>query len=151
MSLSRFAFKGQPMMRIPCAAVIIQNSEGKVLLNLRDGKPGIAFPNCWTLPGGRVESNETADQAAKRELSEETGLQLPLSPWRVYERPYPKENVLVEQHVFVGEVDNANPPMILGEGQALQFFARREIRSLSVAFGFGELLSEFFDCGKARR
>lgn len=30
----------------------------------------------WTLPGGRIEENETSEQAAIREVLEETGLQI---------------------------------------------------------------------------
>ena len=133
------------MLRVLGVAVIIKNSDGRVLLNLRDNKPGIAFPNYWTLPGGRVESDEATDQAASRELYEETGLRLPLSSWKIYERSHPEVNIVVEQHVFVGEINDANPRMILGEGQALQFFGRHEILSLRVAFGFGALLAEYFD------
>jgi 8-oxo-dGTP diphosphatase len=130
--------------------VIIKHLDGKVLLNLRDEKPGIPFPNHWTLPGGRVESDETADRAAKRELHEETGLELPLSYWKIYERCHPDENIVVEQHVFVGEIDDATPQLVLGEGQALRFFARNEISSLSIAFGFKTLLEEFFDVHQRR-
>jgi len=47
--------------------VIIQNKEGKILL-LKDKKWG------WNLPGGKIEENETPEEAAKREVWEETNL-----------------------------------------------------------------------------
>ncbi len=138
------------MLRVQGAAIIIKNPDGKVLLNLRDER-AIPFPNCWTLPGGRVEVGETPQQAGIRELHEETGLQLPLSFWKVYERQYPDENIVVEQHVFVGAVDHTNPPLVVGEGQALQFFGKDEIFPLVVGFGFGELLAEFFASEREKR
>ena len=43
----------------------------KILLIRRGNHP---YMNCWALPGGFIEENETAFQAAQRELYEETGL-----------------------------------------------------------------------------
>ncbi|TBW84603.1 NUDIX hydrolase, partial [Staphylococcus epidermidis] len=47
---------------------LIQNQERKVLLvNNTDG-------GGWSLPGGKVEKEETLIEALKREVMEETGL-----------------------------------------------------------------------------
>ncbi len=46
-------------------------SDGKVLLVLRSAPPEA---NKWALPGGKVELGEGICEAARRELSEETGL-----------------------------------------------------------------------------
>ena len=53
----------------------------------RDGRAGYLFtrrsltlhrnPGQFALPGGRVEKGETADEAARRELAEELGVELP--------------------------------------------------------------------------
>lgn len=43
----------------------------EILLIQRLNEP---FSNCWALPGGFLEMDETLEQAARRELAEETGL-----------------------------------------------------------------------------
>ena len=46
----------------------------KVLLIERGDQP---FQGCWAFPGGFLEMDESADEGAKRELMEETGLTAP--------------------------------------------------------------------------
>jgi 8-oxo-dGTP diphosphatase len=133
-----------PVISIPCVAIIVENPRKEVLLLLRDDKPGVEFANHWTLPGGLVEANETPIQAAYRELYEETGLVLPLSQWRVYERHHQSQNYLIEQYVFTGRTDREDFRLVPGEGQELRYFGRKDIASLPIAYEFGRLLEEFF-------
>ncbi|MFH1427240.1 MAG: NUDIX domain-containing protein, partial [Patescibacteria group bacterium] len=51
--------------------VMIQNENGEVLLGLRQGSHGAGE---WCFPGGKIEFGETIFEAAKKEVKEETGL-----------------------------------------------------------------------------
>ncbi len=56
--------------------------DGKVLLVRRARSPGNGF---YSLPGGRVEFGETLHQAVKREVDEESGLEIDIvgfAGWR---------------------------------------------------------------------
>jgi 8-oxo-dGTP pyrophosphatase MutT (NUDIX family) len=130
-------------------AIIIVNNRNEVLLQLRDDNSNISYPNSWTLPGGVVESLESPEQAAQRELVEETGLRLSLSHWKVYKRKPEKRRFTIEQHIYIGTTQQESNEMTLGEGQALHFFSRDQLSSISIAFDFDKLLYEFFDQGSS--
>ena len=59
------------MTRTPNAASVALIHKDKVLLIQRNRKP---YFGMWSLPGGRLEPDETPEQAAQREVLEETGL-----------------------------------------------------------------------------
>jgi len=52
---------------------VIVIRDGKVLLGLRHGAHGA---ETWSLPGGHLEWHESFDDAVRREVKEETGLEL---------------------------------------------------------------------------
>jgi 8-oxo-dGTP diphosphatase len=58
-------------MVVRCVGALIYAADGRLLLIRRANPPGRWR---WSLPGGRVESGETDEQAVIREVAEETGL-----------------------------------------------------------------------------
>jgi 8-oxo-dGTP diphosphatase len=55
----------------PTASAIVERDDGTIMLTLRAIEPARGM---WDLPGGFVEVGEDPEQAAIRELEEETGL-----------------------------------------------------------------------------
>jgi ADP-ribose pyrophosphatase YjhB (NUDIX family) len=58
---------------VRCVGGIVHDTAGRLLLIRRANEPGRGR---WSIPGGRVEPNETDKDAIIRELLEETGLEV---------------------------------------------------------------------------
>ena len=57
------------------AGVFLLTQDRRLVLQLRDDKPGIHYPGMIAAFGGGAEPGETAEECALRELAEETGIQ----------------------------------------------------------------------------
>jgi nucleoside triphosphatase len=69
---------------------IVRNPRGEYLLCRMPDDRGV-FPGEWGLPGGGVEPGETLEQALRREIREELGLELrDVEPLFFSEATYPK-------------------------------------------------------------
>jgi 8-oxo-dGTP pyrophosphatase MutT (NUDIX family) len=60
--------------------VILQNSEEKYLAIFRSLASSTKFGQCWDIPGGRIESGSFLMENLKREVMEETGLEIKGEP-----------------------------------------------------------------------
>jgi len=73
---------GSRCIHLPGVRAIILNEAGEVLLQRRKDMP------LWGLPAGSVELGETALEAVKREVAEETSLQVvQVQPMALYSGP----------------------------------------------------------------
>ena len=74
---------GHKRIILPGSVAIIRNSKGQILMQQRTYPRGK-----WGLPGGLMELGESTEEAARREVMEETGLKLgELTLFGVYSGP----------------------------------------------------------------
>src|ERR1051325_4654925 len=121
----------QGKIRLGCSAAILDD-QGRILLTRR------ADNGQWCLPGGRMESGESAAEACEREVFEETGLNVRVKRLvGVYSHPdqlvvYPDGNkahivaLHFEAEITGGELGVSNETTDCG------YFTREEIEGLEM-------------------
>ena len=123
------------------ASILFVNGKNEVLLVLRDDIPTIPYPNCWCIPGGHAEEDETFEQCIVREMREEMELDV-----RDFETYSVVEHEDVGVTFFWKKVDFQIVDMRLHEGQELHWFSEQDIADIdddAIAFHFKPLILSF--------
>lgn len=107
------------------AAVMLPCREGRVLMQLRDQKPGIAFPGHWGFFSGALEPGETPLMAARRELGEELGLSVERLRYLGLDLMQTDEEIAL--HAFACVLTSRPERLRLAEGQDLGLFALEDL------------------------
>jgi len=126
------------------AGVILIANDGTILLQYRD-KDSRWNQDSWSEFGGQIEEGETPEEAVKRELKEELGIELAdLKFFKKYELQ--RERGTYEQFVFTASLNYPLESLKKQqkEGKDLAFFSCEEIRNLKMANYTKEILEDFF-------
>lgn len=102
---------------IEVATALLFDSEGKLLIYLRDDKPDIPFPNHWDLFGGHVEKGEKPEAALVREVQEELDIDiLNYTYFKTYQCMEGDAHPNIK-HVYTVQLAQAAADLTLYEGQ----------------------------------
>ena len=120
--------------------LILDNGSGKILLQLRDNKSTIQYPNSWGTFGGQIEDGETPEQAIIREIKEEIDYNL-TSP--EYFGNYPFDGYNIYMFRKLDTTVNINDIKVT-EGQKGEFLSIEQIRKNMCAFNCLEIVESYF-------
>ena len=80
---------------VDVAVGVLIRQDGSFLLTTRP--PGKVYAGYWEFPGGKLEAGESVEQALRRELQEEIGIEISAAqPWKTEMVDYP--HALVRLH-----------------------------------------------------
>lgn len=114
------------------------NSSYEILLIQRLNDP---FKDYWALPGGFVDQNEELETAAKRELFEETDIQLfQVKQIKAYGNPNRDPRHHTISVAFMGEIDSLAEAKAKDDAKTVKWFSIDELPAL--AFDHAEIIRD---------
>lgn len=128
------------MADIPCIGAVVFDDQGRLLLVQRANPPA---QGSWSLPGGRQEPGETAEQGVVREVREETGLTVRVErEVGTVVRQAPSDDDYVIRD-FVCVVHGDDTVVAADDAADARFFSVSELADLSTSEGLIEALTEW--------
>ncbi|MEF8811585.1 MAG: NUDIX hydrolase [Bacteroidales bacterium] len=127
----------RPAVTVDCLVLSKENEQVWLMLIRRDKPP---FEKSWALPGGFVEIDEDLDEAAYRELKEETDISdIELRQFRAFGKPGRDPRGRTISIVYYGFVDSEKTTAIAGsDARNVDWFEINDLPPL--AFDHDEII-----------
>ncbi len=128
-------------------SALIFSADGKLLMGRKPPHRAAVYIDCWHIPGGGVDENETDEQTLQREVSEEVGIDISNYLTKIVddeatgeaERTLKSgEKVLCKMHFIVYRVDindkNANQIKLIANDdlENLTWFPISELKAIKL-------------------
>ncbi len=131
--------------QIEAAGCYLEINQKILLLQLPEDH--VAEPGKWGVPAGKLEKNETPEQAAIRELFEETGIFVSISQLEPLNPLYMcKKHISYVFHLFKVVLDAIPDVRICKEHQGYAWVPLKDLHSLPLMLGAREGLECYFRC-----
>ena len=130
------------MRRLLVVAVALVDPDGRVLIAQRP--EGRSLAGLWEFPGGKLEQDETPEQALIRELAEELGIDVEqscLAPLTFASHAYEGFHLLMPLYVCRRWEGLVQPR----EGQALKWVFAKDLRNYPMPPADGPLIPHLVD------
>ena len=125
---------------------MLKNKEGKYLILKRSSEKYGTFGDMWDIPGGRIEPGTELLENLKREIREETGLELSSEPKLIYAQDILRH---ADKHVVrLTYLASSGGEVLLdiSENVEYKWLTREELRALP---GLDLYVTEVLDKGLA--
>lgn len=121
----------------------------KLMLIKRTEKDAEGEPNIeggkWALPGGFIQPDETAFEAAKRELEEETGVtDIHIQHFGVYDQPGRDKRgwIISNAHYAIVPEDYLSKRKAADDAEEVELYTLEEVFQLELAFDHRQIIEE---------
>ena len=107
---------------------IIENNKNEIFCALRSSE--MTLPNYWEFPGGKIEENETPQEALAREIKEEFNCEISVGE-KVEDTTYEYEKVIVRLETYLSVILKGLPTAV--EHAETRWVPREHLMSLDFA------------------
>lgn len=114
--------------KVHVVGAIIENEKKEIFCALRG--PDMTLPNYWEFPGGKIEENETPQEALTREIKEEFDCIIKIGK-KVEDTTYEYEKVIVRLETYMAKLIEGEPKA--REHAETKWVSRKDITKLNFA------------------
>ncbi|AWE06175.1 8-oxo-dGTP diphosphatase MutT [Lysinibacillus sp. 2017] len=114
--------------QVHVVGAIIENEQNEIYCAQRS--PKMSLPNYWEFPGGKIEKDETPQQALIREISEEFACEISVGE-KVEDTTYDYGTFIVRLETYMAKIINGEPTAL--EHADTKWVTRKALKTLDFA------------------